>query len=234
MISINLFFAVALIAGIAYAAVRFMNSPKKSSYGKKVRWIFGAYIIILLIAAALSTFIPEKEMNNGKKADMNRLTKQEDELNTAASAGKIGKYDSKFLRKSWNFTYSDHQLTLAAPNDQSTDILIVAERKSSNDGKIEASFYKTGIALDDREITWPVAPPLVELAGNRMNIKEKLTKIIYTVFTNSFPIRQFTGESNFSHGSSFDDGASILYLRIPKDLRLNPQENLNLEYVGKS
>lgn len=218
-------------------SLRLINHSLKNSYGKKVRWMFGGYIIILLIATILSAFISEPKYMNGKKEDMQQLAKEEEDLNSAATKGQIKSLGAKYKKKTWNFDYHGKQLNIAIRSDHAdpgntvpNDILIVVERKSTNDGKIEAGFYKTDAAINEQVITFPVTPPVVKLAGNSLTIQNKITEINYNQVTNAFPIRQFTGE-NSANGFSFFEGGSILFLRIPKDLQLTPHENLNLQYA---
>lgn len=234
----SLILLIVLVVGTAFLVIKWTNPNKnrhKFSYVKRVQWIFGGYAIILLIGASAASFVPEKMVNLGKKVDMKALEKESSALNVAALEGKIDQLDSKWKRKAWSFDYHEKMLNIADPNDRAGNVMIVAERKSINDDQIEASYYQTRAALNAREITsGTLTPPIdVELDGNQLTIQQKTRKLNDSQFTNVFPIRQFTGEKWFEQDPLFTDGQSILYLQIPKDLHLNPQENLNFEYAVK-
>ena len=48
----------------------------------------------------------------------------------------------------------------------------------------------------------------------------------------SFPVRQFTGESLFNH--SFSSGEQLIYLKIPNDLKLIADDVVILENVEQN
>ncbi len=64
----------------------------------------------------------------------------------------------------------------------------------------------------------------------RIENQENLT-LEFTQFQQAFPINQFTGKSGFSHSHNFYEGISVLYLKVPKDLKINAQSELNVQYV---
>lgn len=200
--------------------------------------MFGGYVVILLIGFAAAVFVPDpfvpdQGITAGDKLDSKVLQKEDSDLQVAALEGKIDQFDSKWKKKEFNFAYQGKLLNIVVPNNESSDVLIVADRKGTNDDQIEASYYKTRATMNDREITRMLPQIDVKLVENQLTIQQEKNTLKYSQFMNVFPIRQFTGDSMYEHSASFSGGQSIIYLRIPKDLQLNPQENLNFEYVAK-
>lgn len=221
----------AFIAGLFYSVAKLIKSKNNSSV-KRVRWMFGGYVVILLLSTGFASFVPEQKMNPGNKVDTDRLNNEGAEFETKALEGKVDQLDSKWKRKAWSINYQGQQLHIVASSDNYSDVMIIAERKATNDNQIEATFYQSTVAINNHEIAQ--RPQLeVVLADDGLVLRQRRAQLSYTQFVNTFPISQFNGETMFSHSGSFYESQSFLYLKIPKDLEVIPQENLHFEYVVK-
>jgi hypothetical protein len=212
--------------------VRITKGKAKYIYGKRIHWILGGYVTILLICFILDTLNPSKEMADLKRLHGKDLMKENTQLYNAAVEGKIDKVGDKYIDKKWNFNFNGEKLNLVAENGGSFDTQIVVERKKTNDGKIDAAYYKARSSINDMEITNMTYPIGVKLMGDTLMLaNQKEVKIKFSQFENVFSIKQFSGENWFSHHSDFTEGQSVLYLRIPKNLELINQSEINLEIL---
>jgi hypothetical protein len=212
-----------------------INLTKRSSKvvfsGNRIRWIFVGYLSILLLCTGLSPLLP-KEGISYKEIDVNQLERDSNELYEAAIQGNIENVDSEYILKTRNFDYTENQLNIAVVNEDFLSASIIVERKTTNDGKIEALHYQTGSGLNEMAISDLMQPLKINIDKNTLRLEnpEKL-KLEFTQFQHAFPINQFTGKSDFSDLNNFYNGTSILYLRIPNDLELNTTYEIDLQYV---
>jgi hypothetical protein len=212
-----------------------VNLTKRSSKvllsGSRIRWMFVGYLSILLIFSGLSPLLPEGEITY-QKVDINQLESDSNELYEAAIQGKIENVDSKYIVKTRKFDYPEKQLNIAVVNEDFLSASIFVERKTTNDGKIEALHYQTGSGLNEMALSDLMQPLGINIDKNTLLLEnpEKL-KLEFSQFQQAFPINQFTGKGDFSDINNFYDGTSILYLKIPKDLELNNTYEIDLQYV---
>lgn len=199
--------------------------------GNRIRWVFIGYICILLLCAGLSPLLPKGEITY-QKVDVNQLERESKELYDAAILGNIDNVDSKYIIKTQNFDYAEKQLNIAVANEDFLSASIFVERKTINDGKIEAIHYQTGSGLNDMSLSDLMQPLKINIDKNTLIFEnpEKL-KLEFSQFKHAFPITQFTGNGEFGDSTDFYDGTSILYLKIPKDLELTNTYEIDLQYV---
>lgn len=222
---------IILIIIIAIVILSKRNGSKNTFFGKKIRWIFGGYLAILVICAGLSPLLP----TNGKTyktINVKHLDNESMKLYETVLKGNIDKVDSKFIKKTWNLDYQDEQLAITTPNEEFIETSIIVERKTVNDGEIEAVYYKSGSSVNGMDISDLEKSLQLKIEKNTVRIEnpERLTRE-FTQFQQAFPINQFTGKGGFSHSNNFYEGNSILYLKVPKDLKINAPSELNVQYV---
>lgn len=209
-----------------------VNRRGKYVYSTRIRWVLGGYIGVLLICAGLVKVLPTNVIPDMKMVHSQGLEKENTNLYNAVTEGRIDKVDSKYISKKWNYDYHDHQLIVTLKNKKFLSTQVIVERKKMNDDKIEAILFKTRSSINDMDITNLKSSPRLELLGNRLIVSNpKKDKIEFTQFENAFSVNQFTGGELFSHNTSFSEGQSILYLRIPIDLEVIDKSNLNVEFV---
>ncbi len=215
------------------AIIRLSKSGRKNYFfGKRMHWFFGGYLAILVICAGMAPLLPTDEKIY-KDIDVKDLDHAGTELYEAALAGNIDKVDSNYIKKTWNLDYQDQQLSITASNEEFIETSIIVERKTVNDGDIEAVYYKSASSVNGMDISALEKPLQIKVENNAMKIKnpERL-ELGFTQFQQAFPINQFTGKRGyFSHSNSIYEGNSVLYLKVPKDLKINAQSELNVQYV---
>ena len=212
-----------------------VNLTKRSSKvlfsGSRIRWMFVGYLSILLVCTGLSPMLPKGEITY-QKVDVNQLERDSNELYEAAIQGNIENVDSKYFVKTRNFDYTEKQLNIAVVNEDFLSASIFVERKTTNDGKIEALHYQTGSGLNEMSISDLMQPLGINIDKNTLMLENpEKTKLEFSQFQQAFPINQFTGKGDFSDTNNFYGGTSILYLKIPKDLELNNTYEIDLQYV---
>lgn len=198
-----------------------------------VRRIFAGYISLLVICTIVVMFFTGKDSDDFKKAPIANIEKEGNALLGAAVAGKFATIESDLIEKKWNLAYHEPKLNLTTGTDQYFGAQIYVERKNTNDDKIEAIVYRTRSSMNDMDISKLINPIRLKLAGNLLTLQNpKQVKLKFSMFNNVFAVTQFTGEDSlFEHNSSFYDGQSILYMRIPKDLELIDKSHLSIQYV---
>lgn len=232
-ILIILFIVIIISAFVVKIMKRSVNKNRKYLYSNRIRWIFGGYILLLLICGIVVTVTPEKSTPNLKIANIKELENESIALNNAAAAGKIEIIDSKYIDKKWDLDYPDYKLNVVVENGEFLSTQIFVERKDTNDHKVEAVTYKTRSSVNDMDITMLTNPLRLKLAGKTLSLMNpKKAKLEFSMFNKVFTVNQFTGEDSvFEHHSSFSKGQSILYMRIPKDLELIDKSELNIQFV---
>ncbi|MDR7238474.1 hypothetical protein [Neobacillus drentensis] len=239
--NMNIFAPILIILFIVIMISMFMfkimkktvNKKGKYSYGNRVRWIVAGYISLLLICGMVVTFSSAKNRADFKTINIDELDKESAALDNAAVAGKIDTVDKKYIEKKWSFDYQDQKLNVVLVNGEFLNTQIFVERKKTNDHKIEAISYRTRSSVNEMDISKRINPTRLELAEGTLSLRNpKKTTLEFSVFNHVFAVNQFTGgDSLFSHHSSFYDGQSILYMRIPKDLELINKSDLNIQFV---
>jgi hypothetical protein len=232
-ILIILFIVVIISSFTAKSLKRKVPNKGISLSSNWVRRIFTGYISLLVICTIVVPFIIGKDINDFKKAPIVKIEKEGNALLDAAAKGKFDTIKSRFIEKKWNLAYHEPKLNLTTETDQYFGAQIFVERKNTNDDKIEAVAYRTRSSMNDLDISKLINPIRVKLVGNLLTLQnQKKAKLEFFMFNNVFSVTQFTGEaSSFQHNSSFYDGQSILYLRIPKNLELINKTDLNIQFV---
>ncbi|WHY67551.1 hypothetical protein [Neobacillus sp. SuZ13] len=228
-----LFILVIISIFTAKSIKRTVNNKGKSVSSPWVRRIFGGYISLLIICAIVVPFINGKDMSDLKKAPIDTIEKEGKTVFDAAAAGKNDTIDRNFIEKKWDFEYREPKLNLSVETEEFFATQIFVERKNTNDHKIEAVAYRTRSSVNDMDISKVINPIRLTLAGDILTLQNsKKAKLKFSIFNQVFTVTQFTEQASlFEHHSSFYDGQSILYMRIPKDLELINKPELNIQFV---
>src|SRR5690606_16257674 len=106
---------------------------------------------------------------------------------------------------------------------------IVLERKTVNDGLVEAKYYAS-VVMDKVDVTQELHSLDVKLENDTIQLigSSGVRLYNYNIYQKEFTITQFTSESDsiLDHSSTKID---YLYLKIPKDLKLINHTNMYLE-----
>jgi hypothetical protein len=190
-----------------------------------ITWIIGIYVTLLVASVILFYSLPKEKFADVRTVSQEKIWAAERgyiSFYDSAQKGAIHELEGVTRNGEWEFSYTDEKLQLIK-GDTVTSIEVFAERKDTNDNKIEVSSYATDLMIEGVVIKDSLKPPGVELSGNNLRIiQPKITELKYAMFDKEFTISQFTSEPNKSvrYGGNAVMGNQILYLRIPKDLEV--------------
>ncbi|MBS4174411.1 hypothetical protein [Bacillus sp. FJAT-49736] len=223
---------IIVILFILGITVFFMRKRGKSFNSNKVKWTFIGYVVILVISVVFNEiFLVDK--TNGKSLSPREMDMMSQRLFTNAIHGNLTKSENKFIAKKWEFPYSDNKLHLKVAREANQGGLIVIDRKLENDGKVEAVFYQTPVGVGTEEITSKLKPVQLDLAGNTLTLIEPNSlKFSFSKSKNEFTITQFNGEKWADQSPQSYLGQRLLYIKIPHDVNIVDESNLNIQYVG--
>ncbi|MDR7001234.1 hypothetical protein [Neobacillus niacini] len=231
-------FIILIALAIAFLVVKMMKGSGKRKgkyhFRKRVYWILGGYITVLLVCFVFDVAHPVNGMMEDRKIVKEKdLNRENSELYVAALEGKIAETGNQFIVKKWDFDYHGKKLNITSENGEFFNERVVVERKKGNDGKIEAVYYQTRSSVDHREISEKKRPIRIQLSEATLMLGEQeRVELKFSQFENAFTVNQFSGSGWFNHESNFYEGQGIVYLQIPKDLDLEAQSEFDLQYVN--
>lgn len=205
------------------------NSKKKKRYlsGQKIRFMFGVYLVVLLISVGLFFLIPDEGKISEPKVNHNFHYMYDKVMD-----GHVSAIDQDRITKQWHFDYDGDELMMKAANNDMNGISIFVEKKKENDGKIDVLFYQTPTYVEGIDVTDQVKPPLVDLSSGALSVaKPRLQELKFTSFKQEFSISQFTGEDWFRMGDTFIRGDHLLYIRVPNDLKIHQDHYIGVQYI---
>lgn len=200
---------------------------------RAVKILFTVYGLVLVVSVFVFEILPKNEIDLVHAQSEDQLNKEMERLDNAIFNGRTDEIDPKFIVKQWKWEYGDNELQVK--DDEFSVGLIVVERKSENDGLIEGTYYArsvmAGIDLTDEYQTHEVK---LENATLHLTGAQDEKDFKFVVFEKDFVITQFNGErKNEMEFNGYQD-VSYLYLKVPKDLKLNPGNmEDSIHYVGE-
>ncbi|WP_462410693.1 hypothetical protein [Neobacillus sp. Marseille-QA0830] len=224
-----------LLAGVVVFVTKVMNGGTVSrgmfSYQKRVKMVFSGYVAVLLICMAVTMLFPPPGATDLKQVKDKDIDRESQQLYQMALAGRIEEVGPEFLGKKWDYDFGGQQLNLSTMDDGTMSMPVMVKRKTGDDGKIEVAYYRARYSMDGYDLTEQIGPPRIQLSGNTLTVlKPAKNKLKFTEFNSVYSVKQFTGESDTGHSSYTIGGTRILYLSIPENLELNPN-NLDIQYV---
>lgn len=192
-------------------------------------WLLFLYAVLLLAATAAAPFVTTV-VDAEKKAGQGDHHEIVDDLHKKLASGRVAEIDPKYVMKESyydEFTADTLNIDVGSGIESSQ---IFVETKEENDRKIEFYIYGRELTVDNIDFSEKLEPYRSELAGDTLYITPFQQKITISIASDSFPVRQRTGEPFMNH--SFSTGGQILYLRVPADVKVKAGENVYLEYVN--
>lgn len=197
---------------------------------KSLKWVWGIYISFLLLAVAILYLLPRTGFLPSATARSDIFSK----VFEAAQKGRLDHTKGLIAKRQWSFTSSGDLLTLT--ND--SDTMIMVQRKSGNDGKIDAAYYPGQCiayfgaqGIQNRiDFSNMIEPPSLVLEDNKLTVTNPHPYYIdLAIFKPDFTVSQFSS-GNTASGSGSDLPGGVILLRIPKNLKLDAQGNL--QYIS--
>ncbi len=224
MINIVLLFVLFVIVA---SGIGIMRSNTKVSIGtRKIRWILGGYTIILAIATVISLSVLPNYKNDQKVATAAEMLKIEDAQTKAIDnlySGNVVDLDQAFSeKKKWSFPFSEKALDIVLKEGETGIMSVFAERKSANDGEIEASYYLGKSYIDGVDFTEELHPPELLLNGQQLTVNNPtLVTVSFSRFSPGFAYSQFSKNEHFSQENrSSVIGRDFILLKVPNDIEI--------------
>ncbi|MRH44159.1 hypothetical protein GH741_16070 [Aquibacillus halophilus] len=187
----------------------------KQANGNSVKWVLSIYFIILFASTIVFYFLPDDKAASISQEDINKMVRYGQELNNRAHLGTLDESDQLALKNEWQFEATENTLQVTAETGEYNDIIVFVERKDNDveDKKIEFIKYSTDSLFNHDGYQ-------VDFAHNKLIIKQpSKMDFQFAAIANEFTITQFTGEERL-HIRMAAIEPEILYLRVPKDLKL--------------
>lgn len=208
-------FLIIIIIGSTTFFIKQSTKGKKS--GKRIYWVFGTYLTVLLISTVIYAFFPKQDQyNQGNIEQKNTIN-----LAELVYKGKSLEEAHLYIKDQWEFDYDHHELQLKGEYDNydHMNILINIDRKEENDGKIEVTYYETPNILEGVHISEYTDPVNVNLANSILYVQEmNHVDLHFNVYRNEFPIRQFFDEKWWIERQGYH--YQVLNVSIPKNVKI--------------
>ncbi|MGE6257686.1 hypothetical protein ACQKCU_07205 [Heyndrickxia sporothermodurans] len=213
----------------------FLFPSKKTSrpkLRKKLSGILSIYISILLLSVILSAFIPHQNEMSIRK--VNTVEDESENLYDQVISGKVNKINQKLINKKWDRNYPYKQLNIHVKNNNNLEMPIIVERKTTNDNKIEGVLFKPFMEMDEFVITKKFDPYQLAWSDDTLTIiQPEQIRLKFSLFKRDFTVSQFTGDVSKEDNHSSAYRYPILYLHIPKDLKIVSDKKVeSIEYIG--
>lgn len=217
---------------------------------RKAYMLLGGYIVILLIAVVLFFLDPFPAKSTfDKEVDMDKMMRSYAILNDVVYDGKSIDIFDDYIENKWEFEFKENQFSIQQEND--SYMYIIIDEKEEDDGIIEVTTYRTPTIVEGIDITDQLDPVGVTFSSNTLQIMPAYNRFKFVTFEQEFTSKQFSPhESELSEGdfwgmdgaegydmeqSYYDrtvhSGEDLLYIRIPKGIKVNESDELYLEYV---
>lgn len=184
------------------------------------------YLTILVLATAFVPFFTDN-INSKELVEQEEMDQALSNIYRDLYEGNFMNIDPKYLVKVNNFEdYKGKSLHITTNSDALPQILV---ERSSAETNISVFMYMNGLIIDGFDFTDKLKPYQMDLQGNTLSIIAPNQHIRISATRSAFPVRQFTGETMTNH--FFSSGGQFIYLRVPKDIELEADDHLYLEYI---
>ncbi|MBD7965181.1 hypothetical protein [Fictibacillus norfolkensis] len=222
------FLPILIVFIIVAFGIGIMRSNTKVSLGtRKIRWILGGYTFILAIATVISLSILPNYKNDQKVATAAEMNKIENAQNRAVNnlySGNLDDLDKEFFeKKKWSFSTDKKSLDIVLKEGETGIMSVLAERKTENDGEIEASYYIGKSYIDGVDFTDKLHSPELLLNGQKLTVNNPpLVTVSFSRFSPGFAYSQFSkGGHVTQENRSSVIGLDFILLKVPNDMEIN-------------
>ncbi|MGM0806756.1 MAG: hypothetical protein ACQET8_18580 [Bacillota bacterium] len=225
MINIVLLLVIFVVVS---SGIGILRSNTKLSLGtRKIRWILGGYTMILAIATVISLSILPNHKNDEKIATAAEMSSIEDAQTKAIDnlySGNVVDLDKIFSeKKKWSFPFNEKSLDIVLTEGETGIMSVFAERKSENDGEIEATYHVGKSYIDGVDFTDKVHSPELLLNGQQLTVNNPaLVTVSFSRFSPGFAYSQFSKGGHFTQENrSSVIGRDFILLKVPNDIEIN-------------
>lgn len=225
---IQLIFLLLLIGAVVFVIKKGIRKANKS---KTTYWIMTSYLCLLVLSVGLYVVTPE--LQGQKKTEKVDIPDFDNMIYEGAPID----IDSKYKVKQWEFNYNDEQISLRYTGDDQNNVPVRLDRRENQD-KIEAVYYQTPTYYNGMNITSYMDPVSVNKSGDELSIELPETAYLeFTSYKKEFPFKQLTADGFWDNDDFFGEveisGSQFLYLRIPENMKVNADSNLEVYEEGR-
>lgn len=218
-----------LIGLVVFSINRIAGKRNKYVSSKRIYLMLGSYVVVLLVATALSFKIPvHQDMVFHYFIDLD-INPHVEHITSKSSLHAASPYI--FNEKEFLYENDELIIRLNASNDRYNDVRVLVERKASADQLVEATIYQTPTFINHLNITEYIEPMTVNISLNELYIDRIWTDFSYASFKTEFPFRQFENERQLWFEEEIVFGQQLLLLRVPKNVKLIEKEHVEIVYV---
>lgn len=232
MSTLQQFTPIILLGVIILAVVLIViKGSRKYNRTKQIYWVLGVYLILLFLSLGLYLFIPVSQP--GEMVEVEDVPSLYDIAYDGASIDTASNYKVKH----WELKSANDQITIRYRGDDENAIPVRVDRKE-NDGKIEATYYQTPTYVAGIDVTPHINPVRVNMESDMLFVDlPESVSLEFTSFKKEFPMKQLTDEGFWENDDWEEDagetlGEQLLYLRIPENMKVNADEDLDISYEG--
>jgi len=195
---------------------------------KYIRLIVIAYISFNILSVIFYCTIPNENFVQSKSSvASNQFENMQNEIKNNPQLLTLRISDDKYNFKNYTFDYEGKDLEISIAKD---DHQIFINRKATDDNKIEVYWYPGPIEVNGIDFTSVLKEPNIKLNQSKLNINYEKQKYSFTQFSKDITINQFyEKKDNEINNGSTGFGSSLLYIRIPKNLKI--LENEDFQYL---
>lgn len=218
-----------LIGLIVFSINRVVSRRNKYINSKRIYWMLGGYVVVLLVATALFFRIPiDQDISFEGHIDLNISPNLEHITSQYLLDDAI-----TYIVNEKEFPYEENELNIQVDtsNGRYNSMRILVERKDEADQMIEATVYQTPTFINHLNITEYINPIQVDLTLSALLIDGIWTELSYASFRTGFPFRQFKENRLLWFDEDLIYGQQLLFLRVPKNVEIIEKENVDVVYL---
>ncbi|MDR3601507.1 MAG: hypothetical protein P4L49_13680 [Desulfosporosinus sp.] len=200
----------------------------------------GIYLGILIILVPILYLLPDEgfiklnEAKNQAETETKPQTIINDWYNYLPFVGDLEK--QKGLSKNSSHTFKVDAEELAFNGSSNINIQIFVERKDVDDGEIEVDTYSTTQSIETIDFTKLVLPPVISYENGTLSFKSaNRQNFDFKYFKPDFTVAQFDNpKMGIENGTSSSFGWNIIYIRVPKSLKIDETpHNVRIQIINQ-
>lgn len=192
--------------------------------GKRIYWLMGSYVAVLLIAVGLHLFVVEKATSKAGELNKDEIPNLEEVAYGNRSLDTITPY----LVDELTFDNVNDEITLYSFEPDYSYVPVLIERTADDENVIEVDIYQVPTIIEGTDVTEQMFPFGAELIEKELFLRvDGYMEVNLNVYKNDFPMRQFIGETIFADNDfSYSTPSRLVHVRVPEHIKLNVDDDV--------
>jgi hypothetical protein len=220
---------LAIIAIVIAGVVKGSGARKQSQWfsGSSTKWFIAGYALFLLASVLIYQLIPKTDEVLEPEITQEEMNQFYNDFHNAAIKGELDSLEGSIKTAEWVFDYDQPKLHLRTKYSNHISVSVVTERKSTNDGTIEAYYYTGVSTAGNIDISNAVSRVDLELDGSTLELmRPEVVERHFAQFIQEFTITQFSEQKRLNNGHHTHIAPEVLYLKIPEELEIVDYANV--------